>query len=191
MKSYRCLAMIWMCITLFGVNSRGADPDPVLEPAYLEQTNGLFAVCAFDRATGKLLRYKGVYISREQLPAVSAMRPNLIFAAQDTRPANTNRADSWKPQREELYNYGPVPYPIEDIDPPVELCKTESSELALGVRLRDRFYAFSVFKSPVDIQKVNRPILDAKSRLLVLPVPQPDHRGDEIGTVLDSLRFGE
>lgn len=188
MKVSRRLAALSMVLAFSGLTSRSAYPDTVLEPAYIEQTNGLFAVCAFDRATGKLLRYKGVVVSREQLPVVSAMRPNLIFAAQESRPAKANQVDSWKPRQEELFNYGPVPYPIIEIDPPIQLFITESSELAIGIRLRDRFYAFSVIRPPVDIQKANLPILDAKLRLLVLPVPQPDHRCREIGDILASLK---
>jgi hypothetical protein len=187
MRSYK-FATLFCVVYALSVASRAAEPALVLEPAYVEQTNGLFAVCAYDRTTGIMFRYKGVFISKEQLPAASIMRPNLIFASQTTRESATNAVDSWNPRQEDLYNYNTMPYPIEDIDPAIELCKTAASNVVLGVRLRERFYAFETLESPVNLKKVNLPIHDAKSHYVVVPVHCPDHRGNEIKAVLDILK---
>lgn len=154
-------------------------PGP-LEPAYLEQTNGMFAVCAFDRAKGKLIQYKGVFISKSQLPPVSVMEPNLIFALGSEPQPLSDAPAAWNPQPEDLYHYGRIPYPVEKIDPSLELCRTEQAEIAVGFRLRGRFFAVKNLGKMEGYQSNEVAVHESKGRLQILWVEPPKHRESDI-----------
>ena len=159
------------------------------DTAYLEQTNGMFAVCVFDRSKATLFRYKGIFVSKEQLPSVSIMRGNLIFASGDRPKGVTNSPAMWKPRSEDLYNYGKIPYPIEEVDPAFELCKTDRSEAVVGFRIRGRFFAVkSIGKMGGEGDQDRKiPILNAKGRLQVLSVRLPQHRENEVKDFIRKL----
>ena len=161
-----------------------------MEPAYVEQTNGLFAVCAFDRTKRVLLKYKGVVISKAQLPLVRMTHPNFVFAL-GTRPNMvSNVPPVWQSRQEDLYHYGEIPYSIEEIDPSFELCKTETSEVVVGIRLQSRFYAVENLGKLEHVQGVKLPFYEAKGRLHVLSIQMPKHRENEVKDIIRTLKAG-
>jgi hypothetical protein len=175
--------------------AQGADAERklALQPAYIETTNGLFSVCAFDRRDGVLLRYKGVFISRTNLPPVSIMRRSaLIYAMGERPPRDAQVADPWRPKPEDMYIYGGIPYPVKDIDPPLALCRTGEGDVFLGVRIRSRFYAITNAGEVARTQLPGVAVHDsAGNRLSVITATQPKHREKEISTLIQSLRSKE
>ncbi len=168
----------------------GADAERnlALQPAYIETTNGLFTVCAFDRRDGVLLRYKGVCISRTNLPPVSITRPALIYAMGDRPSRDAQAATSWNPRSEDMYNYSEIPYPVKDIDPPLELCRAGERAVFIGFHIRSRFYAITnageVAKTQLPGVAVDESVGD---RLCVVTATQPEHREKEVSTLIQSL----
>lgn len=180
MKHPVWLAMGFTMLSCLITSSSASEAPVPLEPAYLEQTNGMFAVCAFDRAKRKLFQFKGVFISKSQLPAVSVMRPNLIFASGSGPQAVSNAPAEWKPRPEDLYHYGGIPYPVEEMDPPLELCRTEQSDVAVGFRLRGRFFAVKNLGKMEGYQSNEVAVHESKGRLQMLWVEPPKQRENDI-----------
>lgn len=170
-----------------------AERKSVLQPAYIEATNGLFSVCAFDRGDSVLLRYKGLYISRTNLPPVSIMRrAALIYAMGERPPRDAQAADPWRPKPEDMYIYGGIPYPVKDIDPSLEMYRTGEGDVFLGVRIRSRFYAITNAGEVARTQLPGVAVHDsAGNRLSVITATQPKHREKEISTLIQSLRSKE
>lgn len=169
-----------------------AEREIVLQPAYIETTNGLFSVCAFDRRDGVLFRYRGVNITRTNLPPVSITRPVLVYALGERPSRDAQTATLWNLRSEDIYNYGEIPYPVKDMDPPLALCRTWEGDVFLGVRIRARFYAITNAGEVARTQLPGVAVHDSSgNRLSVITATQPKHREKEISTLIQSLRSKE
>ena len=169
-----------------------AEGELVLQPAYIETTNGLFSVCAFDRRDGVLFRYRGVNITSTNLPPVSITQPVLVYAMGERPPRDAQAAYPWRPKPEDMYVYGEIPYPVKDMDPPLALCRTGEGDVFLGVRIRSRFYAITNVGEVARTQLPGVAVHDsAGNRLSVITATQPKHREKEINTLIQSLRSKE
>ena len=185
MRTTVCL-LAWMtaisCVS--AAPGEAAERKPILEPAYIEATNGFFSVCAFDRADRILLRYKGLYISRTNLPPVSIMRRAMIYAMGE-RP---QMADPWRPKPEDMYIYGEIPYPVEDIDPKLELYRIRGGDTFIGFLVRTRFHAITNAVEEVKTQLSGVPVYESLGwQLQVIPTTLPKHREEEINALIRSL----
>jgi hypothetical protein len=179
-----------LCVS--GALGADAERKPALQPAYIEMTNGLFSVCAFDRHDGVLIRYKGLSISRTNLPPASITRPVLIYALGNPPLRDGKAVGSWNPKSEDIYNYGDIPYPVRDIDPPLELCRTGRGDLLIGVRIRSRFYAITNAGEVAKTQLLGVAVHESSgNRLCVVTATQPMHREKEVSTLIQSLRSKE
>ena len=189
MRTTACL-LAWL--TLFSCVSAALGGDaklkPILAPAYIEATNGLFSVCAYDHGDRVLLRYKGLYISRTNLPPVSIIRSAMIYAMGE-RP---QIADPWHPKPEDIYIYGEIPYPVKDIAPRLELYRTREGDTFIGVLVRTRFHAVTNAGEAARTELHGVSVYESSGwQLHVIPATLPRHREKEIMTLIQSLRANE
>jgi hypothetical protein len=158
------------------------------EPTYICATNGKFAVCAFDGHNKIVLQFNGIFVNREDLPfAGSGLGhvPVHIFdcGEKPQRPTDPRDPASWQPRREDFYYYGTVPYPVKDIDPPIDKLLTDTGGVLLGVAVLDRFYAFKDLGK--SIRRPDGAILQSHA---VLFVDVPMHRTNEVAEIVRRLR---
>jgi hypothetical protein len=144
-----------------------------LEPQYVAQTNGMFAICALDPVRGVLLRVKGLEISRSQLPQWGR---DCVYELGE-RPSVDSK--SWKVPKEYHHFYGKLPYPVKDIDPVLSSYWDRGGSLLIGVRLRGRFYAMEnlgqIQRNPTATRETElQPPLD------IVEVKPPRHRTDDV-----------
>ena len=172
---------------------KNVERESLLGPAYIEATNGLFSVCAYDRSDSVLLRYKGLYISRTNLPPVSIIRrPALIYAMGERPPIDAQATDPWRPTLESMCIYGEIPYPVKDIDPKLGLCKTWEGGTFIGVRVRSRFHAITNVGEVARTDLPGVSVYESSGRdLHVVPATLPKHREEEINALIRSLRTGQ
>ena len=172
---------IVICVMMIFISSGQAADDSVLnshtnlQPAYVEQTNGLFAICAFDPDSATLLRFIGVEVSRDHLPKMGPVHGTLVFALGQRPPRDPKDPAGWKPRPQDLYHYGDIPYPITDVDPPIEYGIDREGNLLMGVRLRGVHYAIHRVKNP-SLKK------DVPKRYWskVIHIEPPAHRSKEL-----------
>ncbi len=190
MRTTACL-LAWM--TAFSCVSAapggGVARESLLGPAYIEATNGLFSVCAYDRSDSVLLRYKGLYISRTNLPPLSIIRQTALIYAMGERP---QMADPWRPKQEDMYIYGKISYPVKDIDPRLGLYKTRERDTFIGVLVRSRFHAITNVGEVARTDLPGVSVYESSGRdLHVVPTTLPKHREEEINALIRSLRTGQ
>ena len=143
-----------------GERGRRAD-----EPVYIEETNGLFSVCQFVAGTNTIHKWKGVYVPETEVSAIGPYRFGLVYRYGERPKQGSNP----------FHHYGVIPYPVEDMDPPIESCLAEDGTLLLGFKyLHGTFYA---------IEKVDKPELKGqvpkKNWSKVIRVEVPKHRAQE------------
>ncbi len=118
MRTMMSFVVIVTILKLLGGATLGSAHDVPLVPAYIEQKNGTFAICAFDGAKDTIFKYRGLFISKQELPEVSIIRPQLIFARDKNERKDAGWAEQWSPRQEDLYLYGEIPYSVQVVDPP-------------------------------------------------------------------------
>jgi len=182
-----CIAVVTM-LEFSGGSALGSEQDLPLVPAYIEQRDGNFAVCALDGPNDTLFKYRGLFIPKNDLPKISIMRSQLIFAQKNDEREVVDPSEEWRPRQRDMYFYGKIPYNIVTIDPPIDFCVTEKSELLLGVRLRERFYAFANVGEITKESDYKFRVLDCTQSIHIIHVAPPEHRKGEIGEYIKSIR---
>lgn len=163
---------------------------------FVEGTNGLFSVSQFDPDRQIIERWKGVFVRKEELPSLSRFSLNTLIFARGERPAfpsNASENDYWKPSSEQLYYYGDIPYPIEEIDPALVSYQDTNGDILIGFHLRSRFYAVmnlgrNATMEGISIQNANPDLGQPQSGLEVVTVGVPSHRWTEIQTVSNAFK---
>jgi len=144
------LLILFLCGMKLAVSCHAAEPQSAkrLQPAYVATTNGTFAVCQFDPERKVLLRWQGICISSNQLPQTGPNRDVLIFDSGTRPPIDRSKPGMIRTPKGFYHHYGAIPYPIEDIDPPLEYCMDAEGSLLIGFSLRGTFYAIMTEKAP-------------------------------------------
>lgn len=155
-----------------------------MEVAYVATSNGMFSVCSLNTQEGVLLRWKGVRVSREQLPHAGALRDYLIYEAgsRPTLSSDPNDPAAWDPPRRWWHKYGKIPYPIRDIDPPLSTTWQKDGRIALGFQGHRRFFAVKVVNAYREATG-RKPTDREKHIHEIVPISIPSHRREELEKV--------
>lgn len=184
MKPFLCLTLgLWLALVL-PIKVSGFEMNAMMEGSYIEQTNGTYAVCAYDLSQLKLFQFKGVVLTKEQLPHVGPMGPGMIFALGDMPEPVVDESNPWKPRTENTYSYGPIPYPIVEVDPPLVFCTTDLGDIVLGIKVRGIFIAFDNLGKKEQNRGDAFPRINAESVVYVSP---PKHRRAEISDLIATI----
>lgn len=173
-----------------------SDQQGTLKAAFIEVTNGVFAVCQFDQKRGVLQRWNGVFVSKDQLPDVSRLRGGtIVFALGDrpTIPSDTKNPAAWNPSIEYFYEYGEIPYPIEVVDPDLVCYRDSHSELHVGFYFRNRFYSVTnlgtnALTESIQIKDIKKVFHQLPPWPEVVEIDSPPHREGEVQSILPQLR---
>jgi|GEM_PF-2190315 len=167
-----------LVVAILAGTKDGFAGDVRLEPVYIEQTTGLFSVCALDTSRSVILKYTGFEITSNDVPTPSPYHTVLVYRLGE-RPSDT---DPWKPSPPTFYAYGPPKYPIEEVDPPFETCLDPHGVLFVGFHLRGRFYAVTNAANP----RLNA-AMPTQYWSRVIMVSPPPHRKEELSRKLRSV----
>ena len=177
MKKYCAIFLCAYTVSGLSQQAQGFDLNDTMTAAYIEQTNGTYAVCAYDMATATLFQFNGVFIAEEQLPHISPIGSSMCFALGDQPPYVINESDLWKPREENARIYGPIPYPIEEVEPPLIFRTTDKFDVVLGINLRGIFVGFENLGKIQQNIGVSFPPINAEG---VVFVSTPEHRESEV-----------
>lgn len=169
-----------VCMALFCTRGSHASNDPSndvsrLEPQFIAQTNGMLAVCALDHGRSVLLRLKGMEIDRSQLPQTDR---SCVYELGERPSVSSN---SWKMPKDYHHFYGKIPYPVEDIDPPLSSYWDSNGSLLVGVRFGGRFYTMKNL-GQVPRNAAATKAIGIQPPLNVTEVKLPQHRRDDLET---------
>lgn len=155
--------------------------------AYVATNNSMFAVCSYDKDNARLLRWHGVNIERSALPITSDLRQDMVFDWGE-HPAkgmtSTVALSTWDVSSEWRHSYGPVPFPIMDVEPALSAWPLEHGTVGIGVRGHNRFFVFcETTLLFTNVASRSWTVLETGSVSLVRVKP-PSHRQEEISDFL-------
>ena len=114
------------------------------QPAFIGVDDDTFAVCMFLRDREIIQRWKGVTLARENIFESGSYREILICEFKPRPADGGNRR----------HHYGPVPYPVEDVDPPFVRRVDHKGTLKIGFASPWAFNVVKEIKKPVLKQPV-------------------------------------
>lgn len=146
------------------------------QPAFIGIDDDTFAVCMFLRDREVIQKWKGVALARENIFESGSYREILICEFKP-RPADGGNR---------YHHYGPVPYPVEDVDPPLVCRVDHKGTLKIGFASPWAFYVVKEIKKPALKQPVVK-MLGGPT----IPVSLPPHRAAELRKLLTELIEGD
>ncbi|NLC82316.1 MAG: hypothetical protein GX748_14150 [Lentisphaerae bacterium] len=169
------LLILFLCGMTLAVSCRAAEPQSAkrLQPAFMATTNGTYAVCQFDPERKVLLRWQGICISSNQLPQAGPNSDVLIFDRGTRPPIDRSAPGMIQTPKRFYHHYGEIPYPVEDIDPPLEYCLDTAGRLLIGLHQRGTFYAIMLDEAPLLKQM---PTTKHWSKIIEVSLPTHRHR---------------
>lgn len=183
MRTVLTMVLVATCGLHIAISEESADsPARAEEVAFIANTNGTFHVATFDPDKRVLLRWNGVQVQRHDLPKASIRRSVRIYEMGERPVYDRNSPEALNPPPEYYHHYGPLPAPIEDIDPPVEARKTGQGEVFLGFFDGRRFYAVTNLGAVATSDRL-------RSCARIIHISIPENRADEIRWISEGARL--